>query len=401
MLGQDVHAAARGRAERARRAPSWSSCSPALVRREVLGLQSDPRSPEQGQYTFLQDLLRHVAYETLSKRERRASTSPPPSTSRRREGGRGGRGRRLPLLDAFQADPDAEAWPATWATRRRDAAPRRRARRLARRLRPRHSATSSRRPSSPTSRGRPGRRRSNGRAGQRWHSEPASPMNGGGLFAQAIELPPLPRGDHARGRARHHLAGDGQPQYSRRTRIERQLKRMEQAYEVDLEPDAPDADLALLLDPPRRRPHWVRRPSPRGAGRRLDGARTRPRRVAPRARVPPAAMEQQGQDDRRARGGRRKPAPSSRQAGSTSHTEQVARRARAEQPLRSAFGLQRDGYADSLRAIFEQIAHSCSPWIGDRRQEWFQALAEMSLRAVSCSAAGRKRSPGSPRSPTR
>ncbi|HKD94906.1 MAG TPA: adenylate/guanylate cyclase domain-containing protein [Gaiellaceae bacterium] len=43
----------------------------ALVRREVLGLQSDPRSPEQGQYTFLQDLLRHVAYQTLPKRERR------------------------------------------------------------------------------------------------------------------------------------------------------------------------------------------------------------------------------------------------------------------------------------------------------------------------------------------
>src|SRR5262245_8828307 len=42
-----------------------------LVRREILGLQSDPRSPEQGQYGFLQDLLRHVAYETLPKRERR------------------------------------------------------------------------------------------------------------------------------------------------------------------------------------------------------------------------------------------------------------------------------------------------------------------------------------------
>jgi predicted ATPase/class 3 adenylate cyclase len=42
-----------------------------MVRREVLGLQSDPRSPEQGQFTFLQDLLRHVAYETLPKKERR------------------------------------------------------------------------------------------------------------------------------------------------------------------------------------------------------------------------------------------------------------------------------------------------------------------------------------------
>jgi class 3 adenylate cyclase/tetratricopeptide (TPR) repeat protein len=44
----------------------------ALVRKEVLGVQSDPRSPEHGQYGFLQDLVRHVAYETLSKRERRA-----------------------------------------------------------------------------------------------------------------------------------------------------------------------------------------------------------------------------------------------------------------------------------------------------------------------------------------
>jgi predicted ATPase/class 3 adenylate cyclase len=43
----------------------------AMVRREVLGLQSDPRSPEKGQYTFLQDLLRHVSYETMPKRERR------------------------------------------------------------------------------------------------------------------------------------------------------------------------------------------------------------------------------------------------------------------------------------------------------------------------------------------
>jgi class 3 adenylate cyclase/tetratricopeptide (TPR) repeat protein len=42
-----------------------------LVRKEVLGVQADPRSPEHGQYGFLQDLVRHVAYETLSKRERK------------------------------------------------------------------------------------------------------------------------------------------------------------------------------------------------------------------------------------------------------------------------------------------------------------------------------------------
>jgi class 3 adenylate cyclase/tetratricopeptide (TPR) repeat protein len=43
-----------------------------LVRKDVLGIQSDPRSPEHGQYGFLQDLVRRVAYETLARRERKA-----------------------------------------------------------------------------------------------------------------------------------------------------------------------------------------------------------------------------------------------------------------------------------------------------------------------------------------
>jgi tetratricopeptide (TPR) repeat protein len=43
-----------------------------LVRKEVLGIQADPRSPERGQYVFLQDLVRRVAYETLSRRDRKA-----------------------------------------------------------------------------------------------------------------------------------------------------------------------------------------------------------------------------------------------------------------------------------------------------------------------------------------
>lgn len=42
-----------------------------LLRKEVLSIQADPRSPERGQYSFLQDIVRHVAYETLSKRERK------------------------------------------------------------------------------------------------------------------------------------------------------------------------------------------------------------------------------------------------------------------------------------------------------------------------------------------
>jgi predicted ATPase/class 3 adenylate cyclase len=43
-----------------------------LVRKEVLTLESDPRSPERGQYGFLQALVQRVAYETLSRRDRKA-----------------------------------------------------------------------------------------------------------------------------------------------------------------------------------------------------------------------------------------------------------------------------------------------------------------------------------------
>ena len=44
----------------------------ALVRREIFEVEADPRSPERGQYGFVQSLIREVAYGTLAKRERRA-----------------------------------------------------------------------------------------------------------------------------------------------------------------------------------------------------------------------------------------------------------------------------------------------------------------------------------------
>ncbi|WP_411277865.1 ATP-binding protein [Gaiella sp.] len=43
----------------------------ALVRKEVLSLDADPRSPERGQYGFLQALVQRVAYDTLSRHDRR------------------------------------------------------------------------------------------------------------------------------------------------------------------------------------------------------------------------------------------------------------------------------------------------------------------------------------------
>ena len=43
-----------------------------LVRKEILTLQADPLSPERGQYGFIQDLVKRIAYETLAKKERKA-----------------------------------------------------------------------------------------------------------------------------------------------------------------------------------------------------------------------------------------------------------------------------------------------------------------------------------------
>jgi len=43
-----------------------------LVRHELLVLDADPRSPERGQYRFLQGVVREVAYQSLAKRDRRA-----------------------------------------------------------------------------------------------------------------------------------------------------------------------------------------------------------------------------------------------------------------------------------------------------------------------------------------
>ncbi len=43
----------------------------ALVRRELFVLDADPRSPERGQYAFVQALIREVAYNTLSRRDRK------------------------------------------------------------------------------------------------------------------------------------------------------------------------------------------------------------------------------------------------------------------------------------------------------------------------------------------
>ena len=51
--------------------PSVRGALADLVRREVLFVSADPLSPERGSYQFAQNMLRQVAYDTLSRRDRK------------------------------------------------------------------------------------------------------------------------------------------------------------------------------------------------------------------------------------------------------------------------------------------------------------------------------------------
>ena len=51
--------------------PSVRAALAELLRREVLSVSADPLSPERGSYQFAQQMLRQVAYDTLSRRDRK------------------------------------------------------------------------------------------------------------------------------------------------------------------------------------------------------------------------------------------------------------------------------------------------------------------------------------------
>ncbi|MGH7609872.1 MAG: AAA family ATPase [Candidatus Dormibacteria bacterium] len=86
----------------------------ALVRKEILGIQTDHRSPERGQYTFLQDLVRRVAYGTLPRAERRRHHL---GAAELLEAGRSAADEELQeiaashLREAYEAAPDAPDAP--------------------------------------------------------------------------------------------------------------------------------------------------------------------------------------------------------------------------------------------------------------------------------------------------
>ena len=74
---------------------------PALVRKEIFAIDSDPRSSEHGQHRFVQAMVRTVAYETLSRRDRKS--------------------RHLAVAEYLAREPDAEAIAAVRASHYLDA----------------------------------------------------------------------------------------------------------------------------------------------------------------------------------------------------------------------------------------------------------------------------------------
>jgi len=84
-----------------------------LVRREVFSVSADPLSPEKGTYGFTQQMLRQVAYDTLSRRDRKARHLKVAAHLRAVFPGDGEEVAEvisrhyLDALDAVPADPDA------------------------------------------------------------------------------------------------------------------------------------------------------------------------------------------------------------------------------------------------------------------------------------------------------
>ncbi len=86
-----------------------------LVRREVLTVSGDPLSPERGSYQFTQQMLRQVAYDTLSRRDRKARHL---AVAQYLQSAFAGSGEEVAdaiarhyrdALDAVPSDPDAES----------------------------------------------------------------------------------------------------------------------------------------------------------------------------------------------------------------------------------------------------------------------------------------------------
>jgi class 3 adenylate cyclase/tetratricopeptide (TPR) repeat protein len=333
----------------------------ALVRKEILGLQSDPRSPEHGQYGFLQDIIRRVAYETVPKRERRAkhlAAAEHLSDSMAEE--EVVEVVASHLVDAYRLEPDAP-----------DAAL----------LRSKAHAALSRAGERAASLGASGEARryfeQAGELADEPRGQAAALMRAGEmalaagendragtLFERAVALYESAGETHAAARGSSWLALTEQ----RAGRVEDAIDRMERAFEV-IGPDEPDADLAFLL---------ARLASAHFFAGQVDEARTRIEQALDLA-------EALNLPDVLTRGWNTKAAvlASTRPEEArglfqlslkTALENDSAQAAAVACAQLSDLGFQRDRYAESLGYLEQALEYARR--IGDRRWEWF-ALSEM------------------------
>jgi class 3 adenylate cyclase/tetratricopeptide (TPR) repeat protein len=333
-----------------------------LVRREVLGLQSDPRSPEQGQYTFLQDLLRRVAYETLPKRERRekhlAAANHLIATLGEEEVAEVVASH---LLDAYRLDPDV---PNSEPLRRQAHESLLRAGERAAAL---GASTEAQRYFEQAAElaHEPGEQAAAlSRAGEMALAAGETERSSE-LFEQAIRLYHSTGDTHAAARASGWLAATEQSS----GQIEAAIKRMEDAYALIGE-DEPDADLVFLIMRLGRSHFFA------GDPERAAELNERGLDLAEALRLQEHLIR--GWDTRAMIISPRRPEEARRlfQAG----LENALAHELYDRASSSCFGLsdvdsRRDQYAASLDYLEQALA--IARRIGDRNYEWF-ALSEMS-----------------------
>jgi class 3 adenylate cyclase/tetratricopeptide (TPR) repeat protein len=334
-----------------------------LVRKEVLGVQADPRSPEHGQYGFLQDLVRHVAYETLSKRERRAkhlSAAEYLSRAFAADEDEVVEVIASHYLAAHEAGPDAE--DAAEIRGKAQAMLVRAGERAASLA----AAAEARRyfeQAAELTEDPPVRAALLGRAGE-MATRAGDPDSARGLFEQSIKLHEEQGETHAAARVLWRLGRLD----SNTGRLDEAMARMERAFAV-ISADEPDEDLALLAGA-LSRGYWFGGDLERAAERAelaldISEAHAYPAALALALRVKSLLVGSRGHAE---------------EAGAlVKHALQIA----LDSELVDEAGIcyfilsdgcfQRDGYADALGYLDESLALARK--LGDRPQEW-AVLAE-------------------------
>jgi class 3 adenylate cyclase/tetratricopeptide (TPR) repeat protein len=333
-----------------------------LVRKELLGQQTDPRSPEHGQYGFLQDIVRRIAYETLPKRERRAKHLAAAEhlavTLGEEEVAEVVASH---LLEAYRLDPDA---PDAESLRTNAYTALLRAGERAASLGAASEAQRYFQQAAELAEEPGAEAAALMRAGEMC-VQTGDPAEAEMLFTRAVTLCEGLGDTHAVGRATAWLA------YAEQLRgdIEGAIMRMERAYEV-VGGDKPDADLAFLL---------TRLGGAHYFAGNLELAADRTERgleIAEALRLPDTLAR--GWGNKAMINAPRKPQEARalhQLALDTARAHELHVQAAVASVNLSDLGFQSDRYGESLGYLEQGL--ELGRRMGDRRREWF-ALAEMS-----------------------